>query len=110
MTGIVHSDDAQFEEVVLKSDRVTVVDFGAEWCGPCKKLNPILGQLAQEFQGRVKFVEIDVDRAPETALKYGITSVPQLLFFLEGQVLDTVVGLVPKSKLVERIELYLSKG
>lgn len=107
MEPIISVNDAQFQQEVMESEMLTVVDFGAEWCGPCKKLEPIIKELAESFRGRVKFVEVDVDKAPETALRYGITSVPQLLFFKEGKVLETIVGLMPRGKLEQRIEQYL---
>lgn len=107
MSEVVIIDDERFEEEVLKCQQLAVVDFGAEWCGPCKKLKPILKELAEEYQGRVKFIEVDVDKASQTALKYGIISVPQVLLFKEGKVKETLVGLVPRGKLEERIERYI---
>jgi len=100
-------DDAEFEAEVLSSDRLTLVDFGAEWCSPCKKLHPILDELADEYSDRIKVVEVDLGVSPQTGMKYGITSVPQLLFFKNGIVKDAIVGLLPKSKIEEKIALYL---
>lgn len=107
MSGLKKIQDDQFEGEVLKSDRLTLVDFGATWCGPCKALHPILEDLQRDFDGRVKVVEIDVGNSPQTAMKYGITSVPQLLFFKEGAVRETVVGLLAKAKIQRKIEDHL---
>jgi len=99
--------DAEFEAEVIGSDRLTLVDFGAEWCGPCKKLHPIMSKLAEEYDGRIKVVEVDVGVSPQTAMKFGITSVPQLLFFKDGIVRESVIGVLPKSKIEEKIDQYL---
>ncbi len=107
MSGVIKVDDRGFEDEVVHSDRLTVVDFGAEWCGPCKKLHPIMADLAVDYDGRVKIVEVDVGVSPQVAMKFGITSVPQLLFFRDGIVKETVVGLIPRSKLEEKIDQYL---
>lgn len=107
MSGVIKVDDRGFEDEVVHSDRLTVVDFGAEWCGPCKKLHPIMADLAVDYDGRVKIVEVDVGVSPQVAMKFGITSVPQLLFFRDGIVKETVVGLIPRSKIEEKIDQYL---
>jgi thioredoxin 1 len=99
--------DDEFEAEVIQSDCLTVVDFGAEWCGPCKKLHPILEELAGQFDGRIKIVEVDVGESPKVAMKYGVTSVPQLFFVRDGTIRETVVGLMPRSKIEEKIEKYL---
>ncbi len=107
MSSLKKIQDGQFDGEVLKSDHLTLVDFGAAWCGPCKALQPILEDLQRDYDGRVKIVEVDVGDSPQTAMKYGITSVPQLLFFKEGSVQETVVGLLPKAKIQRKIEDYL---
>ena len=107
MSGVIKIGDQDFESEVVHSDRLTVVDFGAAWCGPCKKLHPIMADLASEYDGRIKIVEVDVGESPQIAMKYGITSVPQLLFFSDGIVKETVVGLLPRSKIEEKIDQYL---
>ena len=99
--------DADFEAEVLQSERLTLVDFGATWCGPCQKLHPILEDLGAQFGARVKVVEMDVGESPQTAMKYGVTSVPQLFFFKDGQIKEAVVGLLARSKIEEKIESYL---
>ncbi len=107
MPGMVKVGDGDFDAVVLASDRLTLVDFGAEWCGPCKKLHPMMEELAVAFGDRIKVVEVDVGESPHVAMKYGILSVPQLLFFKDGKVLETVVGLLPKSRIEAKIEEHL---
>jgi thioredoxin 1 len=100
-------NDAQFNDEVLKADVLAIVDFGAEWCGPCKKLHPIMEEIGTELDGKVKIIEMDVAESPQTALKFGVTSVPQLLFFQNGEIKETVIGLLPKTKIMAKIEDYL---
>ena len=107
MSSVIDADDNSFEEEVLKADRPVLVDFSATWCGPCKKLEPVVHELATEFDSRVKVVRVDVDRAPTTAAKFGVLSVPTLLLVQEGVVKDQVVGLVSKRDLVARIQKVL---
>jgi thioredoxin 1 len=99
--------DSTFDADVLKSDKLTVVDFWAEWCGPCKALGPIVEQLATDNAGKVNIGKIDVDSNPEVSMKYGIRSIPTILFIKGGQVVDKVVGAVPKSQLQSTIDKHL---
>jgi len=99
--------DGQFDEEVLQSHNLAVVEFGATWCSPCKKLHPIMDELADDFKQQARIVEVDVGESPQTAQTYGVISVPQVLFFRDGQVIDRVVGLLPKTKLKEKIENHL---
>lgn len=99
--------DDQFETEVIQSDRLAVVDFGAEWCGPCKKLHPIMAELVDEMGDRVKIVEVDVGVSPQTAQQHAVISVPQVLFFKNGSVVERIVGVLPKPKLKEKIENHL---
>lgn len=101
MTKLINSVD--FEQEVISSDVPVVVDFFATWCGPCKMIAPVLDQLADEFQGQAKVVKLDVDQAKETATQYNIRTVPTLLFFKDGEIVDKVVGALPKSELKQRI-------
>jgi thioredoxin 1 len=108
MMSQVHDvDDASFETEVVKADGTVLVDFSATWCGPCKKLEPVVDEIAGDYDGRVKVVRVDVDKAPGTAAKFAVMSVPTLIFFRDGQVRDQVIGLVPKRAIAERIDKVL---
>ena len=96
--------DASFEEAVLKSDGPVVVDFWAEWCGPCKMIGPSLEELAKEYEGKVKVVKINIDDNPSTPSKYGVRGIPTLMVFKDGEVKSTQVGANPKGKIAEWIE------
>lgn len=96
--------DTNFDAEVLKADGPVLVDFWAEWCGPCKILSPVIDQLANELQGKVKVVKINIDQAPEAPTKYGVRGIPTLMIFKGGQVVDTRVGGMPKAQLSEWIE------
>ena len=93
MSEIRHVADADFEEEVLKSDIPIIVDFWAEWCGPCKMIGPILEDLAPEYDGRAKILKLNVDENRQTAMKYGIMSIPTMLFFKDGSVIEQLVGI-----------------
>ena len=99
--------DSDFEQEVLESDTPVLVDFWAEWCGPCKMVAPVLDDLAEEYEGKIKFIKVDVDTNPETALKYGIRSIPTLLVFKGGSPVDQVVGAVPKAVIKKRLDSAL---
>ncbi len=102
MKPITFTDD-NFDGEVLKSDLPVVVDFWAAWCGPCRMIAPIIEQLAQEYNGKVKVGKLDVDENQGVAIKYGVRSIPTVLFLKGGQVVDTVIGAVPKSMFVEKL-------
>jgi thioredoxin 1 len=99
--------DASFEQDVLKSDGPVVVDFWAEWCGPCRLLAPVIDQLAQEYDGRVQFVEVNVDENPDLAMTYGVEGIPTLVLFHQGKVVDRIVGYLPKPILAHQLEAAL---
>jgi len=100
---VTHLKDAEFDEAVLKSDVPVLVDFWAPWCGPCHIIAPIVEQLADDYEGKVKVSKLNVDENPQTAAKYGIRSIPTLLVFKDGKVLDQVIGAVSKDELVRRL-------
>lgn len=100
--------DADFSQEVGQHDGLAIVDFWATWCGPCQIIAPVIEQLAQEYEGRLKVVKLDVDGNQRTAMDYNVRSIPSVLFFKDGQHVDTVVGAVPKAYLVEKIEEHLN--
>ena len=107
MSHVIEADDSSFDSEVIQSDAPVLVDFSAAWCGPCKKLEPIVHELAGDFQGRLKVVKIDVDKAPQTAARFAVLSVPTLLLFRGGEVQDQLVGLLPKQALADRVNKVL---
>ncbi len=99
--------DANFEEKVIQADKPVLVDFWAEWCGPCRMVGPIVSELAGEYKDKVVVGKLDVDSNPEVAMKFGIRNIPTILFFKNGEVVDKQVGAVPKSLLAGKIEALL---
>jgi thioredoxin 1 len=99
--------DTNFQEVVINAGKPAVVDFWAEWCGPCRMLTPVIKELSTEYEGRVVVGKVDVDSNPGISAKYGIRNIPTVLFLKDGQVVDKQVGVVPKSALVNKIEALL---
>ena len=104
MTKPVAVSDADFEAEVLNSDIPVMVDFWADWCGPCKMVAPMVEELAGVYDGKLKVAKVDVDSSPQTAGSYGIRSIPTLLFFKDGKAVNQVVGAVPKAVLQEQID------
>jgi len=107
MTKPTDVTDADFETEVLKSDLPVLVDFWAPWCGPCRMVAPIVDELAEEYNGKVKFVKVNTDDSVQTAVRYGIRSIPALLVFKGGQAVDQVIGFRPKSDLKRTLDKSL---
>jgi thioredoxin 1 len=99
--------DATFTTEIEKHEGLVMVDFWAIWCGPCRVIAPSVEQLAGEYAGRVKVAKLDVDANPQTTMRFNVRSIPSVLFFKGGKVVDTVVGVVPKAHLTQRIEQHL---
>ncbi len=107
MSHVVAVNDDNFQSEVIESEQPVLVDFSAEWCGPCKQLAPLVEEIAKEYNGRLKVAKIDVEESQQTAMKYGILSVPTLLFLRKGKVADQLVGNQPRQVLEERIAKVL---
>jgi thioredoxin 1 len=102
--AVIQMTDDRFEEVVLKSELPVMVDFGATWCGPCKKVEPVIEEISEEYAGKMIAVKCDVEECPDTAAKFGIMNIPTVLFFKGGQIVDKNVGAAPKKAFVEKLE------
>ncbi len=99
--------DNNFKSDVLDSEKLTVVDFWAEWCGPCRAIGPVIEELSKEYDGKVNVGKVNVDNNPQVSMNYGITSIPAILFIKNGQVVDKLVGAQPKSNFVKKIEAHI---
>jgi len=99
--------DGNFEEVVLKSDIPVIIDFWAAWCAPCRMIAPIIEDLANEFEGKAKVGKLDVDSNQDTAIKYGVRSIPTVLIIKNGEVVDTIIGALPKASFVQKLTAIL---
>jgi thioredoxin 1 len=106
MKPLTISDD-NFETEVLKSDKPVLIDFWATWCGPCRTIAPIVEELALEYNGKIKFGKLDVDNNQQTAIKYGVRSIPTLLVFKNGVVKETIIGAVPKGQIVQKLNTVI---
>ena len=99
--------DGTFEEAVLKADLPTAVDFWAVWCGPCKMIAPVLEEIAGEYEGKLQIAKLDVDHNNESAIKYGVMSIPTLILFKGGKAVERIVGFMPKEKLLTKLTPHL---
>jgi len=104
MSEVLLATDQTFDSEVMQSEQPVLVDFSASWCGPCKRLEPIVNEIAGEYTGKLKVVKVDIDQAPTIASKFGVMSVPTLLLIQDGAVKDQVVGLVSKQHLTDKVD------
>lgn len=100
--------DQNFDQEVLKSDKPVLVDFWAVWCGPCRMIAPVIEELANDYDGKAKIAKLNVDENPQVSMKYGIRSIPTLLIFKNGEVVDQIVGAVPKNVIDGKLKLQLA--
>jgi thioredoxin 1 len=109
MGKAVEITDSNFEEII-KTDKPVLVDFWAEWCGPCKMIAPVVEELASDFEGKAVIAKVDVDANPEVSAKFGIRSIPTLLVFKNGEVVDKQIGAVPKNVLSKKLNAQLAEA
>ena len=102
--------DANFKEKVISSDKLTVIDFWAEWCGPCRAIGPVIEELSKEYAEKVNIGKVNVDHNPQLSMDYGITSIPAILFVKGGKVVDKLVGAHPKANFVKKIEAHMASS
>ncbi len=108
--NVLHIEGSRFQQEVVKSEKPVLVDFYADWCGPCKIIEPIINQLSKDYDGRVKFVKVDTDANQELAVQFGIMSIPTVMFFSKGKVEDIVIGAVPPAVLKSKLDTLLAKA
>jgi thioredoxin 1 len=106
MSNVIAVTDADFETQVEKNDGLTIVDFWATWCGPCRMIAPILEQLATEYEGKVKVTKLDVDANIKTGSRFNVRSIPTLLFFKDGKVVEQIIGAVPKTQIESKLQQH----
>ena len=100
-------NDDTWDDLVLKSETPVMVDFWADWCGPCKMIAPAVHDMAEEYDGKLGVAKLDVDASPNVAMKYGVRSIPALIFFRDGETVDQLIGAVPKGKLKQKVDSVL---
>jgi thioredoxin 1 len=106
--GAAHVNEKNFGDEVLKANTPVLVDFWAEWCGPCKMISPIIDELADELKGKLKVVKLNVDEAQDLSAKFGVMSIPTLLLFKGGQPIEQLVGAMPKDQIVDKVKKHLA--
>lgn len=99
--------DANFQTNVLENDKLSVVDFWAEWCGPCRAIGPVIEDLSKQYEGKVNVGKVNLDYNPEVSIKYGVTSIPAILFIKNGKLVDKLIGAQPKANFVKKIEAHI---
>ena len=99
--------DANFQETVLEADKVSIVDFWAPWCGPCRVVGPVVEELANDYEGKAVIGKLNVDENPEISIKYGVRSIPTILYIKNGEVVDKHMGAAPKSVLEQKLQAHL---
>jgi len=109
MKSLVHFSDSSFKQDVLESELPVLVDFWAEWCGPCHMIAPIVEQIAQDYQGRLKVGKLNVDENPQIAAQFGIRGIPTLLLFDKGKPVEQIIGAVPKAQIQTKLDAHLSR-
>jgi thioredoxin 1 len=109
MSNVTAVTDANFEQEVEKAEGLTIVDFWATWCGPCRMVAPILDQLATDYQGQVKITKLDVDANIKTGSRFNVRSIPTMLFFKEGKVVDQIIGAVPRTHIEQKLQQHSAK-
>ena len=105
--GMIEISDQNFESEILKSEKLSLLDFGGEHCQPCKRLDPVLGELAGEYQDRIVIGHCDVAKGPQMAMRFGVMSIPTVVFFKNGQEVDRFIGLMDRDKIAKKIEGHL---
>jgi len=107
MGEVLHVTDADFEKEIIESDTPAMVDFWADWCGPCRIVAPVIEELAEEFKGKIKIAKMNVDQNRKTPAKFGIRSIPTMIFFKNGEVVNVIIGAQPKDILKKELEKLL---
>lgn len=110
MSHPVAISDTSFEKEVAQADTPVLVDFWAEWCGPCRMIAPVLENLAEEYAGSLKIAKLDVDNNPQTSMKFGVQSIPTMILFKDGKEAERIIGYMPKERLLSRIRPHIAGG